>query len=91
MIENTLFDMGETKRRRANYVDKDSKTGELTVHVEPVTADRIKRYCRIHNMNCKRFVNELLDERMRDLEQTQYDDLTREELVALVKRMEGRR
>lgn len=89
MKENTLFDLEETKRtRKVNYVQKESKNGELTVHVKADTAEVIKRYCNIHNLNCKQFVNEVLAEHMKELEQTQYDDLPKEKLIELLKRMD---
>lgn len=89
MKQNTLFDTVETpKKRNVKYVQKESKNGELTVHVKADTAEVIKRYCNIHNLNCKQFVNEVLAEHMKELEQTQYDDLPKEKLIELLKRMD---
>lgn len=89
MNKETLFDMDEIKqRRKVKYVDKTSKNGELTVHVKVDTAEDIKRYCNIHNLNCKQFVNDVLAEHMKKLDQTKYDDLPKEKLVELLKRME---
>jgi hypothetical protein len=90
MTENTsLFDADDLKRKRkTNYVKSVSKDGELTVHVKAETAAKIKKYCRLHNMNCKQFINDTLAERIGELSKTQYDSLSREELLAIVKRLE---
>jgi uncharacterized protein (DUF1778 family) len=89
MKQNTLFDTVESpKKRNVKYVQKESKNGELTVHVNADTAEVIKRYCNIHNLNCKKFVNDVLTEHMKELAQTQYDDLPKEKLIELLKRMD---
>lgn len=84
-----LFDEDEKRTRRANYVKSKSKNGELTVHVAADTALKIKRYCKLHSLNCKKFINQILQERMQELETIQYDDLTREELIEILKRVDG--
>lgn len=89
MKKETLFEMEEIKqKRKVNFVDKTSKNGELTVHVNADTAEDIKRYCNIHNLNCKQFINQVLKEHMKELEWTKYDDMPKEKLVELLKRME---
>lgn len=89
MKQNTLFDTADTpKMREMKYVQRESKNGELTVKVNADTAEVIRRYCNIHNLNCKKFVNDILTEHMKELDQTKYDDLPKEKLVELLKRME---
>jgi hypothetical protein len=91
MIENTaLFDSEGIKRtRKVAYVKSKSKDGSLTVTINAGVAAKVKKYCRLHGRNCTQFLNEILAERMAELEQTQYDDLSRDDLLRLVKRMEN--
>lgn len=84
MKERTLFNMDERKRN-TRYVRSKSKTGELTVHVNADTTALIKEYCQMHSMNCKQFVNDVLTEKMAELEQNKYDGLTKDELIELLK------
>lgn len=84
MKERTLFNMDERKRN-TRYVRSKSKTGELTVHVNADTTALIKEYCQMHSVNCKQFVNDVLAEKMAELEQNKYDSLTKEELIELLK------
>lgn len=90
MTEHTsLFDSEELKRtRKVAYVHSKRKDGGLHVLLNADTATKVKKYCKLHNVNCSAFVNEILGERMKELSEKQYDDLTKEELIALVKRME---
>ena len=89
MKQNSLFDTDETvRKRKVKYVQKESKNGELTVHINADTAEVIKRYCNIHSLNCKAFVNQVLTDHMKELDGTKYDDLPKEKLVELLKRME---
>lgn len=84
-----LFEFPEQKtKKKVKYVKSKSTNGELTVHIEAETAKRVKRYCKAKNINCKEFINELLQEKMQELNATKYDGMTREELLDLVKRME---
>ena len=85
MKERTLFNMDETRKRNTKYVRSKSKTGELTVHVNADTTALIKEYCKMHSVNCKQFVNDVLTEKMQELEQNKYDGLTKEELINLLK------
>lgn len=85
MKERTLFNMDESRKRNVKYVHATSKTGELTVHVNADTTARIKQYCRMHKVNCKQFVNDVLTEKMTELEQKKYDGLTKDELIELLK------
>ena len=89
MKERTLFDMEETRRRNTKFVRSKSKTGELTVHVGADTTALIKSYCQMHSMNCKQFINDVLTEKMKELEQSKYDGLTKDELIALLKRRDA--
>lgn len=85
MKERTLFNMDESRKRNTKYVRSKSKTGELTVHVNADTTALIKEYCQMHKVNCKKFVNDVLTEKMAELEQTKYDGLTKEELIEMLK------
>lgn len=91
MTENTsLFDSEEVKRtRKVAYKKSKCKDGLLHIRLTPENADSVKKYCRLHNVNCSAFVNSLILDRMKELAETQYDDLTKEELIALVKRLES--
>jgi hypothetical protein len=65
------------------------KDGLLHIRLTPENAESVKKYCRLHNVNCSVFVNDMVFDRMKELAETQYDDLTKEELIALVKRLEN--
>lgn len=90
MTENTsLFDSEEVKRtRKTAYINGKRKDGGLHVLLTPEIAVRVRKYCKLHNVNCSVFVNDMVFDRMKELAETQYDDLTKEELIALVKRLE---
>ncbi len=89
---NTLFDIETPEQKRLyKFKQSNSKSGEYSTRLRPETAEKVKEYCRIHNLNCKYFINDVLDEKMAELEQTKYDGLTKEELIDLLKRMESER
>lgn len=80
-----LFNEEETKRtRRKNYVRSNSSDGRLHVSIEAETANKVKRYCEIRNLNCSEFVSGFLSEKMDELLHTKYDSMPREELIALL-------
>lgn len=90
MTENTsLFNADELKRtRKVGYVRSKSIDGVLRVRLEPDTSEKVKKYCRAHSINCSTFVNEVVAKHMHEIGDS-LDDLTKEELIALVKRLEN--
>lgn len=85
-----LFEYPEQnpRKKRMNYVKSKSKDGELTVHIAADVARMLKRFCKVKNTNCKQVVNDLLREKLKEMDAAKYDGMSREELLALVKRME---
>ena len=55
------------------------------MHVNADTTALIKEYCQMHSVNCKQFINDVVAEKMQELEQNKYDGLTKEELINLLK------
>ena len=85
---NTLFEFADTKERTRivnGYVKSHSKDGRLHVDIDADVSEIIDRYCKLRNINRKRLVNQILAEKMNELEQKMYDDLTKDELINLLK------
>jgi hypothetical protein len=53
-------------------------------------AERVKRYCQIMNLNCKKVVNKIIDENMDKLEDAQVDALTPEQMRMMLKKMSAK-
>lgn len=90
MTENTsLFDADALKRtRKVAYKKSTSKDGNLHIRIAPELAAKIKRYCKMHRVNCSDFVNQIVNESIDDLVRNQYESMTKEELIDLLRQME---
>ncbi len=90
MTENTsLFDADALKRtRKVAYKKSKSKDGNLHVRLAPELAAKVKRYCKIHHVNCSEFVNQIIGESIDDLVRNQYENMSKEELIDLLRQME---
>ena len=86
--ENT----SHAKRTRIenNYRRSDSKSGEYSPKLGKQLADRIHKYCRRHNINKAKFVEECINAQMDILERQDYESYTKEELIALLMEKEER-
>lgn len=72
-------------RSEQKYRDTKSKTGVYQPNINAATAARIAKYCKINNINKTRFVEKCVNERLDVLEQEMFDNMTREELIALAR------
>lgn len=86
MKERTLFDVNEPRKQKVfNYRNSKSKNGSLSLKLSPETAQAVKEYCHLNNLNCTKFVEQIMAEKMQELEQNKYDGLTKEELIEMLK------
>lgn len=90
MTENTsLFDADALKRtRKVAYKKSKSKDGNLHVRLAPELAAKVKRYCKMHHVNCSDLVNKIVNESIDDLVHNQYENMSKEELIDLLRQME---
>ena len=90
-MKNKQESLFEDKQKRTRNVDgfvkANSKDGSLSVRFAPDIAHRIRNYCWIRGLNCKKFANQQMRVRMDELEASQFDDMSREDLINLIKQM----
>lgn len=89
--QENLFSLDEQKRKRKveTFVKSKSKDGSLSVTIVPDVAKRVRNYCKMKNLNCTKLICDIVTEKMSELEAAKYDDMSREDLLELVKRMEA--
>ena len=89
--QENLFSLDEQKRKRKvdTFVKSKSKDGSLSVTIVPDVAKRVRNYCKMKNLNCTKLICDIVAEKMSELEAAKYDDMSREDLLELVKRMEA--
>ena len=90
MTENTsLFDADNLRRtRKVAYKKSTSKDGNLHVRLAPELAAKVKRYCKMHHVNCSDLVNKVVNESIDELVKNQYENMSKEELIDLLRQME---
>ena len=77
--------MSEKRTRKEEfYRDTNSKDGGISPKFGKVTADRVIRYCKATNQNKTRFMEKCVNERLDVLEMELYENMTREELIAMI-------
>lgn len=88
--QESLF--GEEQKRTRNvkrFVKSASRDGSLSVIIDPDVARKVRKYCKLKNLNCKKLVSEIVAEKIEELEAAKYDDMSREDLLELIRRMEA--
>jgi hypothetical protein len=71
------------EERKIGYFDSKSKDGGLSAHISRETAERVKPYCKAHNLNCKHFIEDCINARMDDLEKEELIQKPKEEIIDL--------
>lgn len=89
--QENLFSLDEQKRKRKveTFVKSKSKDGSLSVTIVPDVAKRVRNYCKLKNLNCTKLICDIVAEKMSELEVAKYDDMSREDLLELIRRMEA--
>lgn len=89
--QENLFALDEQKRKRKvdTFVKSKSKDGSLSVTIVPDVARRVRNYCKLKNLNCTKLICDIVAEKIAELEAAKYDDMSRDDLLELVKRMEA--
>ena len=87
--QETLFEMKRT-RLQNTYKHTTSRDGSLSVILDPDVAERVRRYCQTMNLNCKKVVNEIVEESIAKLEETQVDAFTPEQMRMMLKKMSAK-
>ena len=81
----------EAKRKTRNeskFRNVESQNGEFSCKIDKKTTGRITRYCKLNNLNRTKFVIEILNERLDQLERDQLQGMSKDELINLI--MEGK-
>lgn len=84
--QETLFDM-KRKRNQNTYKNTVSRDGSLSVIIDPEIAERVRRYCQIKNLNCKKVVNEMIEMMIGELENTLIDTMSPDQMRDLLRKM----
>lgn len=89
--QENLFSLDEQKRKRKadTFKKSKSKDGSLSVTIVPDVAKRVRNYCKMKNLNCTKLICDIVAEKISELEAAKYDDMSRDDLLELVKRMEA--
>ena len=91
--QENLFALDEQKRKRKvdTFVKSKSKDGSLSVTIVPDVARRVRNYCKLKNLNCTKLICDIVAEKIAELEAAKYDDMSRDDLLDLIHRMEAER
>ena len=91
--QENLFALDEQKRKRKvdTFVKSKSKDGSLSVTIVPDVARRVRNYCKLKNLNCTKLICDIVVEKISELEAAKYDDMSRDDLLDLIHRMEAER
>ena len=88
--QESLFKEEEKRTRNVEkFVRTKSRDGSLSVTIEPDIAQRIRKYCRAKNLNCKKLIEKIIREEIDELDAHRFDDMSRDDLLDLIKRMEA--
>lgn len=71
-------------RGRHGYSVSQNSKGEFVAHIEPQTARRMERYCRIKRLTKTQFVNDCVAAQLDLVEKDIYKSMTREELLEIL-------
>ena len=61
---------------------KETIDGRLSVKLPANIACRVTYYCEKHNLNRTHFITKIIDERMDELDITEYQECTKDELIS---------
>lgn len=75
-------------RNESKFRNVESQTGEFSCKIDKKTTARITRYCRLNNLNRTKFVIQILNERLDQLERDQLQGMSKDELINMI--MEGK-
>ena len=64
-----------------------TKDGRFSPHINSATTTRLTKYCKRINMNRTKFVEECINARLDALEEEYLQNLSREELIEMVRGM----
>ena len=76
--------MSRKKRIEAGYRHVESKDGSYSPILPKRTADRLKQYCELMNVNKQNFVEDCVNDRLDELEPEMYRTMSREKLISLL-------
>lgn len=71
-------------REQTKYRKRGRKDGRFSPNICEPTAERIRRYCEIKDINKTKFVEQCVNDRLDALEREFYDSLTKEELISII-------
>lgn len=90
--QENLFVMDEQKRKRKvdTFVKSKSKDGSLSVTIDADLGSTIREYCEIRNTNCTKLIHKILAEKFEELWDTIYEDMSKEDMIAAIKRLRNK-
>lgn len=75
---------GRTNRIESRYRNVKSEDGIYSCKIDSKTAERISRYCKKFDINKCKFVTDIINEKMDELEASMLEQMTIEDLFAMV-------
>lgn len=88
--QESLF-VEKRTRKQDTYKKSESKDGTLSVTIDKEIAIPFKRYCARHNLNCKKVANRFIAEKLAELEKTEFESMSKEELIEMVLSLRGKK
>jgi hypothetical protein len=85
--QETLFEEQRRTRNVEKYVKAKSKDGTLSVTIDADLGSSIREYCEIRNTNCTKLIHKILAEKFDKLWDTIYEDMSKEDMIAAIKRL----
>ena len=72
------------ERNEKGYRGTNSRNGEFSPRISTATAERVKRYCSIMNINKTKFVEQCVISQLDVLEKDYLNNLSKDELIAML-------
>lgn len=87
--QETLFEEQRRTRNVEKYVRAKSKDGSLSIRLDPALAKKVRKYCRLKQLNCKKLIEKIIREKIDELISSQFDGMTREDMAEVILRLQA--
>jgi hypothetical protein len=88
--QESLFKEDQRRTRNVEkYVRAKSKDGSLSIRLDPVLAKKVRKYCRLKQLNCKKLIEKIIREKIDELISSQFDGMTREDMAEVILRLQA--
>lgn len=76
--------MNDRTRVENGFRKNESRDGSFSPHLGVKVSDRITKYCKRHNQNRTRFVEQICIEALNRLEHEELENMSKEELIKMI-------